>query len=188
MQMGSSRPLKRPAERDLAVAAELAQSLSRLIVVLRTATATSGVGRAQLQALSALRRGTDRITDLAALEQVTQPTMTAMIGRLEHAGWVTRCPDPIDRRSIRLALTEAGERVLDRVLGERSAALAARLAELGAGDLDRLEAALPAIRALARDEPDSPPHRRPTETVERQPQPQRRTPDTRTREIEELEA
>lgn len=54
------------------------------------------------------RTGPRRITDLAAIEGVTQPSMTALVTVLERAGLVKRRQDPGDQRVVLVALTAAG--------------------------------------------------------------------------------
>src|ERR1700724_2909225 len=52
-----------------------------------------------LSTLATLERtGPRRITDLAAVEGVTQPAMTALVRVLEQSGLVERRGDPTDRR------------------------------------------------------------------------------------------
>jgi len=47
--------------------------------------------------------------DLAASNGCTRPTMTGIVDTLEKNGLVTRQPNPEDRRSLLVALTEKGE-------------------------------------------------------------------------------
>jgi DNA-binding MarR family transcriptional regulator len=69
--------------------------------------------------LSTLHRtGPRRITDLAVLQNVTQPSMTALVSALERSGWVERRTDPADKRVVLAALTANG---LDYVLARRRA-------------------------------------------------------------------
>lgn len=68
------------------------------------------------------------ITQLAALDRCSQPTMSAAIGHLVDRGWVTKQPNPADARGSVVALTDAGRAELARVRrlhGERVAALVA---------------------------------------------------------------
>ncbi|MFF7310643.1 MarR family transcriptional regulator [Streptomyces sp. NPDC008137] len=52
--------------------------------------------------------------DLAARVHVTTGAVTGILNRLERAGYITRHPDPIDRRRIRIA---ARPEAVTRVLG-----------------------------------------------------------------------
>jgi DNA-binding MarR family transcriptional regulator len=63
----------------------------------------------QLSTLSTLAdTGPRRVTDLASLQGVTQPSMTELITNLERAGYVTRLGDPRDGRVSLVALTDGG--------------------------------------------------------------------------------
>lgn len=108
--------------------------------------------RLSLTAVSTLaaldRRGAGRITELAALQGVAQPSMTALVGSLEQAGLVQRDPDPTDRRAVLVSLTPSGRSYLaDRRRGgaERLSTLIERL---GPDDVAALTAAVPALLRL----------------------------------------
>ncbi|MGV9714009.1 MarR family winged helix-turn-helix transcriptional regulator [Gordonia sp. NPDC003424] len=59
--------------------------------------------------LSTLRmHGPQRITALAGIQGVTQPSMTALVGSLEKSGHVRRRHDPADGRATLVELTDAG--------------------------------------------------------------------------------
>jgi DNA-binding MarR family transcriptional regulator len=69
------------------------------------------ISRTEGEVLSILRDGPRRVTELAELEGVAQPTMTLLIKRLEERGWVTRTGMREDRRVVMVALTQAGSAV-----------------------------------------------------------------------------
>ncbi|MFD8214814.1 MarR family winged helix-turn-helix transcriptional regulator [Streptomyces sp. NPDC059697] len=54
-----------------------------------------------------------RVNDLAQEVAITVGATSKGVDRLEAAGWVNRRPNPQNRRSSLLALTEAGRRLLD---------------------------------------------------------------------------
>ncbi len=54
--------------------------------------------------------------DLLSWMMVTSGTMTNRIDQLEKAGWVRRAPNPADRRSVLIALTDEGLALVDRVV------------------------------------------------------------------------
>ncbi len=67
-----------------------------------------GFATAQLPVLAALKDGAALSqTELARRAKVEQPTMAQMIARMERDGIVRRAPDPADKRSSLIALTEA---------------------------------------------------------------------------------
>lgn len=67
-----------------------------------------GLATAQLPVLSMLRNGERRSQkELASLAKVEQPTMAQLLARMERDGLIRREPDPDDRRSSLVSLTEA---------------------------------------------------------------------------------
>jgi DNA-binding MarR family transcriptional regulator len=91
------------------------------------------------------RTGPRRITELALVEGVAQPSMTSLIANLERDGLVERRSDPHDRRVALAAITNKGgaylksrrqlgtesvERLLDKLSGAESAALTGAVAGL----------------------------------------------------------
>lgn len=67
-----------------------------------------GFATAQLPVLSALREGEKKSqTELARWAKVEQPTMAQLLARMERDGLIQREPDPADRRSSLISLTES---------------------------------------------------------------------------------
>ena len=92
--------------------------LSRLLdTARRQAFATHGVETWEFDVLAALRRAGQPYAlspgQLGAQTLVTSGTMTNRIDRLEKRGFVRREPDPIDRRGVRVVLTESGRACVD---------------------------------------------------------------------------
>jgi DNA-binding MarR family transcriptional regulator len=131
------------------VAGELEPLLTRLTYLLRQAVLPPGMSRAQGRVLGTLRdSGPQRITVLADLERVTQPTMSGLVAGLERRGCVERCADGADRRVVLVRLTEEGRKVLGEIHESRSQVLQAWLALLGEEDRAALARSLPALRQL----------------------------------------
>ncbi len=107
-----------------------------------------GVSRAQWQVLFALSRneGVNQ-TGLADYLEVETITLCRMVDRLAEAGLVERRADPADRRAWRLHLTAAAHPLLDRLKALGDEVVAEGVAGIDAADLDRLVAALTAMRA-----------------------------------------
>jgi len=76
------------------------------------------------------REGPARLTVLATKEGVSQPSMTQLIQRLERQGLVTRLADPDDGRVALVAITPAGQELLDDRRRSRRERLAVLLATL----------------------------------------------------------
>jgi DNA-binding MarR family transcriptional regulator len=107
----------------------------------------------QLAALATVERhGSITLGELAAVERVQPPTITAAIGRLEQRGLVRRRTDPDDRRVARVEITREGRRLLERSRSRKTAYLERRLAALSADERVTLERAAEILeRLLAHD-------------------------------------
>jgi len=102
-----------------------------------------------LATLSTLNRtGTKRITELAAIEGVTQPSMTTLIASLERQGLVERGGDPNDKRVSLVSLTEAGREYMLHRRQAGTEALATLVSELPPDEAAALAAAIPALVRL----------------------------------------
>jgi DNA-binding MarR family transcriptional regulator len=105
-----------------------------------------------LTALSTLatldRSGRRRITDLAAVEGVTQPLMTSLVSALERSEFVERLTDPTDRRVVLVAITASGSRYVRARRRAGAEALALLIEKLPADELKTLAAASTALRHL----------------------------------------
>lgn len=106
---------------------------------------------ARLSALSVIVfSGPITLGRLAQAEQVRPPTMTRIVHALEAQGLVTKSADPDDRRTLRIAATMRGKRLLLQGRNRRIRALAAQIAALSPADQAALRGALPVISKLAR--------------------------------------
>lgn len=95
------------------------------------------------------RTGPRRITDLAAIEGVTQPAMTVLVRVMEESGLVERGRDASDKRVTLVSLTDAGASYV-RTRRRAGVQTFARLIDkLTDGEVDALLAALPALQHLA---------------------------------------
>src|SRR5437588_10727312 len=77
--------------------------LTRLLIK----ESASEMTRTEAGVLFTLSRGPRRITELAELEGLAQPTVTQLVRRLEQQGWVERDRPPDDGRVVLLSLTRA---------------------------------------------------------------------------------
>jgi DNA-binding MarR family transcriptional regulator len=102
-----------------------------------------------LATLSTLNRtGPRRITDLAVIERITQPSMTVLVTALEREGLVARHSDPTDGRVTLVALTAAGSHYLRDRRRAGTDALAQLIDKLPPDDAAALAAATPALQHL----------------------------------------
>ncbi|WP_099025386.1 MarR family winged helix-turn-helix transcriptional regulator [Mycolicibacterium palauense] len=141
--MNSARPVVRTE-----LGAELLAVVSRLNR-LATQRTRLPLPWAQARLLSTIEdHGEARISDLAALDHCSQPTMTTQVRRLEDAGLVTRTPDPNDARAVRIRITDEGRRVLQQARINRQAVIDPLVAQLSDEDRDVLESAVGTMRRL----------------------------------------
>jgi DNA-binding MarR family transcriptional regulator len=137
------------------VADQLGVALTRLTNVLREAVLPSGMNAAQARTLLALHdAGPQRVTDLAQLDHLKQPTMSAVLIRMERLGWVRRLEDKHDLRAVIVRLTPAGDRIASQLIAARTEVLQSSLDALSVTDRAAVAAALPALRRLSRRPPD----------------------------------
>src|SRR5947209_16591139 len=124
--------LEQRAERESRrLANRLHAGAIHLLRAVRDEDRASGLGPAQLSALSVLVFGGPRsLKQLAAAEQVRPPTMSRIVAALERAGMVARAGAADDGRKIVLRATMRGARTLLRARDRRVERVAARIAQL----------------------------------------------------------
>ncbi|WP_202915815.1 MarR family winged helix-turn-helix transcriptional regulator [Mycolicibacterium sp. CBMA 234] len=104
---------------------------------------------AQARLLSTIEtEGRARISDLAALDHCSQPTMTTQVRRLEDAGLVSRTVDPDDARAVLISITPHGVETLAQVRADRGNAIDPFLEQLDSTDRDTLASAIQIMRGL----------------------------------------
>jgi DNA-binding MarR family transcriptional regulator len=115
-------------------------------------TASSALGTLE-------RTGPQRLTDLAASEGVTQPSMTAVVSQLEDLGFAERRSDPGDGRVVLVAISQAGRRHLWSMRRAGASVFTVLIDKLPEQEAAVLGGALPALRRLpelAAESPDRP--------------------------------
>ncbi len=104
---------------------------------------------AQARLLSTIEdQGAARISDLAALDHCSQPTMTTQVRRLEDGDFVSRTVDPDDARAVLIEITPRGVETLRQVRLDRGAAVDPYLERLDAADRQTLTEAVRVLRGL----------------------------------------
>ncbi|HEY2793250.1 MAG TPA: MarR family transcriptional regulator [Micromonosporaceae bacterium] len=128
----------------------LAEALDRAASWLRRTARPTDWNSVAMSTLDAVERtGPLRVSDLVALEHITQPGMTGLIARLEAAGLVERGSDPSDGRATLVAITDTGRTYLREFHAKRAASIAAHLRTLPAAELEALLGASDALALLA---------------------------------------
>lgn len=122
----------------LETADKLHSAAIHLLRRLRVRDRESGIGPAQLSALSVLVFGGPRsLGELADAEQVRPPTMSRIVSGLERSGLVKRHATE-DGRRMRLEATAKGTRILWQGRQRRVESLAKALASLSQAEVTRL--------------------------------------------------
>jgi DNA-binding MarR family transcriptional regulator len=143
--------MTRPRATDAALAADLLSVVAR-INRLATQRVRMQLPFAQARLLSMIEdQDAARISDLAALDHCSQPTMTAQVRRLELAGLVSRITDPTDARAVLISITPEGDAVLADVRADRGAVIDPYLERLPEADRQTLADAVRVMRSLLDD-------------------------------------
>jgi DNA-binding MarR family transcriptional regulator len=125
------------------------QSIGEVLFALGTLGIRQRPRGLSLTALSTLatieRTGPRRLTDLAAGEGVTQPSMSALVTQLERAGFVGRQSDAGDGRVVRVAITSAGREHLSTLRQVAASVFDVLIDKLTSAEIASLRAALPAF-------------------------------------------
>jgi len=130
------------------IAGRLRLSATRLARRLRQ-EARTGLSPSQLSALAAVERhGPLTLGALADHEQVAPPSVTRVVAKLEADGFLSRQPDPDDRRVTRVVVTPKGRNLLGTSRRRKTTWLATRLESLDPETRARIAEALDALDAL----------------------------------------
>jgi DNA-binding MarR family transcriptional regulator len=134
------------------VASQLLPRATLLVRLLVKRVRSSDMSRTEAEVLNILGDGPRRVTELADLEGVAQPTMTMLINRLEQREWVTREGLPEDGRVVMVAITGAGAQVLEAFRAQFLAALRTDLHGLSDEQLAALCAATETLGSFVEHE------------------------------------
>jgi DNA-binding MarR family transcriptional regulator len=121
-----------------------AASLTRLLVK----QAGVELSRTEAGVLNTLSASPRRVTELAELEGLAQPTMTLVVQRLEQRGWVRRERHADDGRVSLVSLTDRGQAQLDDFVDQVAAVLRVHIDAMSDEQLAALETATDALGAL----------------------------------------
>ncbi|WP_325004577.1 MarR family winged helix-turn-helix transcriptional regulator [Intrasporangium sp.] len=89
-----------------------------------------------------------RLSVLAERAQIAKQTATALVDKLERAGYVERVPDPSDGRARLVRMTPRAQAALPIARAEEERIEAEWRAHLGAVRMDQLRRALTALRDI----------------------------------------
>ncbi len=106
------------------------------------------ISRTEAGVLNSLVATPRRITELAELEGLAQPTMTLLVQRLEQRGWVRRERRADDGRVVIVSLTEAGSATLEEFRARVGAVLRVHMQAMSDEQIAALETATDALGSL----------------------------------------
>lgn len=106
------------------------------------------LSRSEASLLSTVSGAPRRITELAELEGLAQPTTTLLVKRLEQQGFVTRERQANDGRVVLVKPTDAGIATLEDYRAQATAALGAYLTEMPDHQIQELAAATKTLAQL----------------------------------------
>ncbi len=147
----TSTATKVAVSRTAKLAAELRPSILRLSRHLRREAQRGGSSSLDAQLLGTLREEPGLgVSELADMEQMSRPAMSAHVKRLMQLGYVQRetPKGDVDRRRVGLSVTRSGSSYLRTVSERRADWLADRLSELGVEDRTALDRAAKSLRMI----------------------------------------
>jgi DNA-binding MarR family transcriptional regulator len=143
-----------PRHETIAAADRLHSAAIHLLRRLRKQDAASGVGPAQLSALSVLVfAGPKTLGELAAAEQVKPPTMSRVVAGLKRSHLIEITRDSRDARRMHIRATAKGALLLQQGRQRRVEYLAQHLGSLTISELTQLSAAAGILERLLRNWP-----------------------------------
>lgn len=141
-----STPPPEPIDEATQVLRQFRQVFNAVKTNFQQAEKKSGLGGAQLWALSVIRDQAGLgITELARAMDIRQATASNLVRGLVERGFVVTARDTADRRAVQLRLEPAGARVLARTRGPHHGVLPDALARLPSATLRRLQRDLQAL-------------------------------------------
>jgi DNA-binding MarR family transcriptional regulator len=123
------------------VASHLLSRAALLVRLLVKQVRNTEISRTEGEVLIILSAGPRRITELAELEGIAQPTMTVLVKRLQENGWVERQGLAGDGRVVMITITAAGSSALEDFRAQFLAAMRTDLEALSDEELEALTVA-----------------------------------------------
>jgi DNA-binding MarR family transcriptional regulator len=144
--------MKMSSWKEVEVADRVHSAAIHLLRRLRVRDTESGIGPAQMSALSVLVfAGPRSLKELAAAEQVKPPTMSRIVAALVSSRMVRAKPVGEDRRKLRLEPTAKGIAVMQEGRKRRIESLARALRKRSPVELDLLRSAAELIEEIGRE-------------------------------------
>lgn len=152
MSPPTTRPPPTPDQVEADLAGDLRLVVGRLARRLRQQS-LGDMTPSQRSVLASLdRHGPLRMGELARLENISPPSLSGIIGRLEERGFVARSDDPDDARSTLVDATPSAIEALVEARRERTAFLLRGLQRLDVEDRQALERAVVLLDRMVGEE------------------------------------
>jgi DNA-binding MarR family transcriptional regulator len=90
----------------------------------------------QFHVLRHIRKGLTSVKDIAEARQISRPAVSQAAETLVEKGLITRREEAEDRRYVHLALTPAGDELLNQVFQQNRAWMREKMASLSTEDLE----------------------------------------------------
>lgn len=102
------------------------------------ASETFEISVEQFHILRHIRKGITSVSQLAEVKQISRPAISQGVDALVEKGLVARQQAADDRRYVRLALTENGEMLLDRIFQQNRTWMVKKLSGLDEGKMEKI--------------------------------------------------
>jgi len=113
-----------------------------------TATGNFDISVEQFHVLRYVRRGKESMSELATAKNISRPAISQAVDILVNKGFLTRVQSAKDRRYVDLALTDAGNNLLDAVFKETRGWMKDRMRTLTADDLETIAKGMEALKKM----------------------------------------
>jgi DNA-binding MarR family transcriptional regulator len=106
----------------------------------RVVAASLGINQAMTNTLAVIEGADEPLTpsEISDRTLISSATMTSTLDRLERHAWIRRLPNPEDRRSVLVEVTDEGQALCDRFLPGIHAVERAVMSELAPAERDQL--------------------------------------------------
>lgn len=145
----TSTPPRPASASDEALRDALVQTSYAVVDAVAAVAAQHALSLTLLRVIAILRDRTPRMSELAAHLGLDRSTITGLVDRAVARGLLRKVGDEEDRRSSRVALTDAGHRLADACVQEVGDALAPLIARLSAAQRGQLTRLLEGLGVVA---------------------------------------
>jgi DNA-binding MarR family transcriptional regulator len=102
----------------------------------------------QFHILRHVRRGTGSVSELATAKNISRSAISQAVDLLVKKDLLTRVQSTQDRRFVELALTEAGNELLDKLFKETRDWMKTRMTQLSTDELETISKAMEALKKM----------------------------------------